>query len=525
MTAPAYATDLADIDLADALGTWVETGTWTQGAAPALEADFFIQGSGCAHKIWSSGGSGGTAGGSIMNSGGGKTIPSPGGFFAWLYQTCPNNIDVEASGGLRLIMGSSATVFGGWKVRGRDTYILGGWICCVVDPAIASDYQVGGWASDNSGTKQWFGGAFLPLSTAKSGFGIDALRYGRGELRCEYGATADGYATFSGAATKNDANDASAGYNRWGLFSAIDGGYLQQGLFLMGTATYAVDFRDSNKSIVIANTKKVVAAFNLYEVRHASSRVDWTNIVITALGTVSKGSFLVTNNADVNKDGCVFTDMDYFTYQSNSTILNSTYRRCGLVTQGGAVFTNCIFENASGAVAIKASNPSAVTGCKFTSDGSNHAMEATTAGDYDWNNTLVGYATSDGSGGNEAFYNNSGGHINLTVVGGTRPYVKNGTSATTDVIIPDVTLTISAPVSLVGAEIRIYDMDDTLPNLGTELAGTETHNAATYAFSGSASNVIWIQIMLAGYEEFGQEITMPSASGGFTALLKKELNA
>jgi hypothetical protein len=31
--------------------------------------------------------------------------------------------------------------------------------------------------------------------------------------------------------------------------------------------------------------------------------------------------------------------------------------------------------------------------------------------------------------------------------------------------------------------------------------------------------------MLSGYEEFGQVVAMPSSSSGFTALLKKELNA
>ncbi len=201
-----------------------------------------------------------------------------------------------------------------------------------------------------------------------------------------------------------------------------------------------------------------------------------------------------------------------------------TYRRCGQITQGGAIITSCIIDSCRDAVSVLSANVTIITGCVFTSDGSNHAIQATTAGNYNWNNTLIGYAASDGSTGNEAFYNNSGGHINLTVIGGTTPKIRNGTGATTTVIIPDVTLTISAPVSLVGAEIRIYDLNDVLPNLGTELAGTESHNAATYAFSGSASNTIWIQIMLDGYEEFGQQVVMPGANSGFTALLKKDLN-
>jgi len=88
------------------------------------------------------------------------------------------------------------------------------------------------------------------------------------------------------------------------------------------------------------------------------------------------------------------------------------------------------------------------------------------------------------------------------------------------------TLTISAPVSLVGAEIRIYDMDDNPSgSLGTELAGTESHNAAVYQYVGTSGNTLWVQIMLAGYEEFGQQLVFPSSSMTFYAALKVDYNA
>jgi hypothetical protein len=519
MTAPAYTTDLADIVEAESGETWGEPTGATGGGVPAAETDYFLQKAACFSKSMAI--AGGGLGGAGTLAGAAKTITSPAAVFIWLFFGCPNTLDTEANGGLRVIIGDTLANYYAWYVKGSNTYTYGGWINIAVDPAVAYQAQQG----TPSGVWQYFGAVAKTLATISKGnpFGVDCIRFGR-TLQVVSGEAAN-YGTFAGAATKNDANDATAGYNRWGLFQAIDGGYLMKGLFLMGTSGTAVDFRDANRNIAIQDTIRVSADFNMFEVRNASSRVDWTNIIVSALGTTSPGRFIVTDNADVNKDGCVFTLMGAFTYLSNSTILNTVFRQCGLVTQNGAVFTGCSFENASGEVSLKASNPSLVTGCVFTSDGSNHAVEASAAGDFDWNNELIGYAASDGTGGNEAFYNNSGGHINLTVVGGTRPYVRNGSGATTTIIIPDVTLTISAPVSLVGAEIRIYDMNATLPDLGDELAGTESHNASTYAFSGSASNVIWIQIMLAGYEEFGQQVTMPSASGGFYALLKKELNA
>ena len=87
-----------------------------------------------------------------------------------------------------------------------------------------------------------------------------------------------------------------------------------------------------------------------------------------------------------------------------------------------------------------------------------------------------------------------------------------------------VALTITAAASLVGAEVRIYDYNGSGGSLGDELAGVESHTSANYTYSGTGGNVIWVQIMLTGYEEFGQEIIIPSSAATFTALLIPELN-
>ncbi len=516
MAAPAYTTDLTTINDCSSTTGFTEPTNATVGGIAVAETDFFVQNVGCISKTFNGTGLGGLH----YNNAAGVTIPSDGAVMMWVYFGAPNAINTLANGGLRISVGSGVGAYKMFYVLGSDTYTYGGWRCIPVDPSVAADATEGAPTS----TRQYFGMICNVANAVAKGnpFGLDAIRYGRCEARIANGSTADGYATFSGFATINDKNVTD--FNRWGLIQAVDGGYLQQGLVIFGYGA-ATDFRDSNKTIIIANTTKVSANFNAFEVRNASSRVDWVNIIFAPLGTVSRGNFFMTDNATVNHIGCVFPDMGTFIYKSNALPINCTYRRCGQITQGGATITGCVIDSSRDAVSILASNPSIITGCTFTSDGSNHAMQATTAGDYNWNNTLAGYASSDGSTGNEAFYNNSGGHINLTVTGGTTPKVRNGAGATTTVIIPDVTLSISSQVSLVGAEIRIYDLDDTLPNLGTELAGTESHNASTYDFSDSAGNSIWIQIMLDGYEEFGLQTTMPSSDGDLVAILKKELNA
>jgi len=209
-----------------------------------------------------------------------------------------------------------------------------------------------------------------------------------------------------------------------------------------------------------------------------------------AISKVPAGNDTLTTDASTNIDNCTI----------NVTGVSSGNRWCSVA------------------------DPTIFSGCSFTGGGG-HAIRITTPGTYNFIGSVFTGFGADGSTG-AAIFNDSAGEVILNISGGgNAPTYKNGTNATTTVN-NNVTLAISAPVSLVGAEIRIYDMDNNpAGSLGTELAGTESHNASTYDFSGAAGNTVWIQIMLAGYEEFGQSTVMPSTSGGFTALVKKELNA
>ena len=114
-----------------------------------------------------------------------------------------------------------------------------------------------------------------------------------------------------------------------------------------GTISPQVDFRDSNKSITVDDQRKVGSSFNKIEIRRANSRVDWTGITITSLCTASPGSFEVVDDADVNFDTCIFTDMSTFIFKTASSVLNCTFRRCGLVTAGGGIFTNTLIAESA----------------------------------------------------------------------------------------------------------------------------------------------------------------------------------
>lgn len=447
MVAPSYTTDLTPLLL-----EFPSTTGWTiigVGALTAPETDVFIQGANSISKVAFSS----SIKGMIYNMGGGQTIESGDAVFMWLYYMCPNALAIETDGGLRVIIGSATTAYKHWYVRGSDTYKYGGWICVVVDPTLDADFITG----SPTGTLQYFGalGNVPGAGPAKGNpLVIDAFRHGR-DLICINGDESE-YATFAGAAAKNDANDATNGYNRWGLFQAVEGGYLMQGRFIMGQVGTAVDFKDSNRSISIANLKKVQAAFNGFEVINASSRVDWTNISIAALGTISKGTFSAVDNATINFNTCTFTDMDTFVFKSNSTILGTTFRRCGQITQNSAVFTNCRFESSTAAKALMVNDITKVTYTPFISSGTGYAIEGfSSAGEYILTGlTFSGYATNAGTPANRAIHVlATTGTVKLSIVGGGNEPSIHSEGATVNVVLNEVTMTVTVK-TLEGANIQ-----------------------------------------------------------------------
>jgi len=434
MAAPVITTDLVDViaDMPNTTGwTLISSGGGGANSLTAPESDYFIQGISCiSRNPFSS-----SIRGMLYNSS--QTVPAGDAVFMWCWCGVSAAINTEAGGGMQICIGNLTTAFKAWYVRGSDTYQYGGWICIPVDPTITEDVAVG---APTSVTSQFGVRWDVPAAGPARGFpfAIDAIRRGR-TLTITDGDSG-GYATFVLAAAENDDQT-----NRWGLFQEIDGGYLQQGLFLMGTAGLAVDFRDANRNIAIADTKKVGANFNEFEVRNASSNLEWTNIVIAPLGTTSRGRFVNSNNATISKIGCSFTRMDTFVYGSNSTLTDTTFRQCALVTQSSATFTNCTFEESRATSALLSNNPGLVSGCRFVSDGTGHAIEITTAGSYTFDdNEFSGYAGADGSTGNEAIYNNSGGAVTLNVSGGVGVYsVRNSAGSTTTVVQGAVTLAVT----------------------------------------------------------------------------------
>jgi len=522
MAAPSYTTDLVTLAIGD-LGTesWDESSNaaYDDGGAMVDDSNLYYNGSSCVSAQFTKDGIATI----LMDYGSGVTIPADGAVLIHHLWAAPPALATLALGGVRIMVGDSLGDLYGWPCSGSDAppSPRGGWANYAINPAIGSPvYTVG----TPTGAYSVFGIAVSATAQARGNpNACNAVRYGRCTSIYEHGEAAN-YATFAGYAAID-----SLSANKWNLLDPVKGGYEHQGLMSLGTATNAVDFRDANVNISIADTINVTAAFNRVEVNNASSNIEWTAVSISALGTTSKGNFVAVDNATIVKTSCTFTDMDSFTYQTNSTILSTTHRRCGLITQGGATMTSGTVDKPSGSVGMLASSLNAVTKYTFNSDGTGHAVDlGTVSGNTSvtWDNSDNGY--TDASSGNETIVVSVDNGITLTInvaEGASTPSVYNTGTGTVDVVSGLVTITISSPVSLVGAEVRLYDMDN-IPDgsLGTELSGVESHTSATYTYSGSGGNLIWIQIMLDGYEEFGQQYTMPASDTTFTALLNLDLN-
>lgn len=509
MTAPAYTTDLTTLNTGEATTGWTEPGTWLAGGTPVAETDYFIQGTGCISKTFNATG----AGGLVYTAGAAATIPTDGAFLAWQYFGAPNAIATEANGGIRLIIGSSTTAFKGYNLGGSDTYEYGGWQCLAADPSLAADVTVGSPTTSYT----TFGWAANLVNAVSKGnpFGCDALRYGRCEMRINGGDVTNGYATFAGFAAQNDAVA-----NRWGLFQKINGGYQWQGLMTLGYGS-AVDFRDSNRSIVVANTKKVSANFNKIEIRNTASRVDWIGISIQALGTVSKGKLEVIDDATVNFTSCTFTDMSTFVLKATCSIVSTIFRRCELVTQGGAAMQNCTFDapTQTGLLSTVGAIGN-VSNSTFVSKGTGHAIEITGAAGTCTLSGLkfTGFAASNGSTGNEAvFVNIASGTVTINITGGgNAPSIR--TAGATVNVVSGATVTFTGlPV---GCDIVILQA-----GTSTILQQVDQNGTTSYSWGYNGTPTVDVGFIKPGYQpRYIRNLTLGSSDSSIPVSLTADRN-
>lgn len=533
MAAASYTTDLTtwqDFEATNGSVNIVEFNGYTvtnQNREEAQDPDNPLQGSQHASIEQRNTGQGSLA----TNTGGSVTLTSPEAFFIWCNFLQSVAVNTFQNDGLVGFLGSGTGNYYRWTIGGsnfgRAPY--GGYFNVALDPTISTNGRTLNGSAPTSISVVGFGADVISQINRGSPYNMDVIRHGRGEVIVTDGDLANGYATFSGIAAVNDDNN-----NRWGLFQEQFGSYLWKGLLNLGSTT-SVDFRDANEVIFIDNTLHVASNFNRIEVRGTSSNIVWDNINISALGitgptngtTASRGQFEMIDAAAVTMNTCVFTDMDTWIFNGGN-LTNTTWRRCRAVTQAGATFTGCTFdETDSGATeSLIANNLSLVTDCAFNrSSGTVNAVfvdNITADATLTWdNNTLTGYGSQSAGNG---ISSTAGGAIRLRFTSGTPTITIAVTGA--DATIPTVeivndggtgTVNITAAVSLSingllgNSEVRIYDNPSTLTGAGTatEVGGVETVAAVTVTGNGTNNYI--------NYNTGGSNVVVSVALGNFTA--------
>ncbi len=494
MAAPSYTTDLTDWIADGDTTAWSELTTATNGGAPdEVDTESALQGTNTVSQITNT-----TALFSMCRIlGSPVTLSSGQVFLVWHGHGVATALATYANGGLRLVVaGSTVSDWKAWAVNGVDTppFPYGKWVNNPVDPTVTADYTNG---TPPTGGTSVYGVGSMGILTQVVARGqphvVDIIRYGRAEARINGGETAN-YATFAGFATQNDTTT-----NRWGLIQATDGGYLWKGLITLGY-TSLVDFRDSNKTILVQDTRKVSSTFNKIEIRQATSNVEWVGITITNLSpstTASKGDFEVIDNATVAITSCTFNDMATFQFLSNTTVDDTSFTRCGQITANSAIITNSSISNYSGAsdksalVWNTAVDPNGyLDGTTFTKGtGTTHAIEfgltsptAMTLTDVNFS----GYG-ADASTSAALHIKRTTGTVTINVVGGSTPTYKSD-GATVVIVSGTVSVTLKAQTAtgtaIASANVFVQatsggpfpvDVTVTIVNSGT--TATVTHTA------------------------------------------------
>jgi len=523
MAAPSYGEDLTDIDLAESGSTGTAINySGGGGGAPAFGADLGMQGAGCWDRQVSS-----HERAIVFNQTPGAGVVAAGvHIFQWGFVATPGITDSLANRGAYVVVGTGTGATVQFHVEGNNTYGALGRVgkCYPVRYNTTANTGSVPYRTVNGSpgaTPTYFGFGMNTTAAAKgSNLGTDAVRYGTGAYLTA-GDSGDP-ATFAGFATQNDSVN-----NRWGILTDVGGSFELQGAFVIGQTSSKVAtlayFDDSDVSILIVDTPHTETDFTHIQVDHASTELYWSNVNLTALGTNNKGTFTVSSaNPTVEITGGTWTGMGFLTFRSNSVLTGTVFRLCQRIFVNSASFVDCTFDRM--ALATIATDLSDFNNCHFISDGTGPAISLGVIASntsMTWNCQNTGYASTDGSTGNETITVNVSSGITLTInvgAGGDTPTIWNaGTGTVTVVNSKTLTLT-DIPT---GVQVTIVNS-----STRTELQNS-TSTGADITYGHSGGETVDILLMANEYDPNASDVydlTLPNADSSIKFSMTDDIN-
>ena len=490
MAAPSYATNLADITTAESTTNWSALG----GGASGLSAspDIAVQGTNCVDKQVTS-----AEKGQVFDNGATITPGSAEHFYIWIAITTPGLIDTYANRGLTAVLGTSTTAYNKFHLTGSDQFRLAESFYCwpirYVNTSNGSAPQRTLVGSPGA-NPQWFGAMTnITASVKGANLGVDVIR--RGNSVTVTDGDSGTPATWSAFAAY--ANDTT---RRWGIIAPSGNGAQVQGLAIWGSGGTAVYGRDSNVGVVFLAVPHALSTLNGIEFNNASTDVVFDNVGVTALGTNSRGTIVVNNNAAVTWTNSVFQGIDTTTLGgTNSVFDGSKWVGCNAVTAAGASMLGCSFV----APTVSADTSPLIWNVATDPDGyladgefvshpttAHHAIELGTSSPTSVTLrgvTFTDFNASDGQNDSAIHVKRTSGTVTINIVGGSGTPSYKSDGATVTIVSNPVTLTVHVEDITDFTNIenaRVYVEADTGGPLS---AGTVIINALTSA-AGDASD-------------------------------------
>lgn len=507
MAAPSYTEDLTDVTLAESTTGWTAYGGGASGLG--VGPDLSMEGTNCVDKQVSNADKG-----QYFDNGSGITLGTGDHVFVWVFNSTPGITATWQNKGTSVFIGTGSTAYCQYHMDGSDTYgaIARVARCYVVDYSVRSSTTSPPYRTvtgSPGANPQLFGGGLVTTATVRgTNCGIDAIRYGTGAYLTagelvSAGDASDNPCTFTGFATQNDSVSL-----RWGILTSRGAGQFElQGRFVIGqnnakTATLA-RFKDSNKTLLLIDTKHGASDFTQVILDHASTRVEWTNINLLALGTTNPGRLVVNSNNPTFVDtGGTCTGIGITTLRSNTTSDGRTWRDCDQITANGAIVKNAVITGYTGTANTSALVWDTATDPDGKLDGSVYTMGTTSTHAIEFGTTspttmtlrnidFSGYGSTDNANDSTFHFKRTTGSVTLNVIGCTGNFSYRTDGATIDVVENPRTVKVktqtAAGAAVTGATVHLhataglpYQASVTITRSGTTATVTHTsHGLST----------------------------------------------
>jgi hypothetical protein len=463
------------------------------------------------------------------------SVDMSGGFIIYMWIFHRAILDTRTNGGLMIQIGDG-TNRRGYHVAGAD--IAGFrhdtgpslWMCLLLDTGnLPTQFTTfAGSAQPNLTAINQVGIGFKTLAKAVGGATNcfwDLSRYGNPSSTNGAGMTVAGGSsgdpgTFLDLAT---ADRSTASGDARGVVRELGAGLFGvQGQLIFGNSSGTSSSWFEDKNVAVAFESRGLTN-DKYKITIVDNGVGTTTFRLgTKIGTGSDasggdgcliviptgvgGEFDAATDADVTDVFIYGSTFSGFTngikLRSGQEFIGCAVNASGTIDSGGATLVNSTIATSIDTSALlwntNANTSGKLDGISFISTGTGHAIELgpNTPNEITFHGiNFSGYATSDGSTGNESLYNNSGKAITINIAsGGAVPTVRNGTNASTTIVasVPlNVKVIDQANNPIQNAQVAIY-----LTSNNTELVNDQTNvdGDVSGSFGGTTPAAIYIRV-------------------------------